>query len=48
MTQRSFAEALKPVYMPHGRKLQRSAPLDPKEISVLCGQWQFGMVSFTK
>lgn len=35
MTQRSFAEALKPVYMPHGRKLQRSAPLDPKEISVL-------------
>ena len=35
MSQCSFAEALKPAFLPHRRKLQRSAPLDPKEISVL-------------
>eukprot|EP00435_Cladocopium_sp_Y103_P050118 s180_g15.t1 len=37
MSQRPFAEALKPAYLPNSRKQNRSAQLDPKEISVLRG-----------
>ena len=35
MCQSSFAQGLKPAYLPAKRRLQRDASLDPKEISVL-------------
>eukprot|EP00435_Cladocopium_sp_Y103_P029371 s1599_g7.t1 len=35
MNQCSFAQGLKPAYLPARRRLQRSADLDPKEVSVL-------------
>ena len=35
MNQNTFAQNLRPAYLPSKRKLQKGAPLDPKEISVL-------------
>eukprot|EP00435_Cladocopium_sp_Y103_P001293 s456_g1.t1 len=37
MSQKNFAEALKPVHLPQRRKSDRQAKLDPKEISILRG-----------